>query len=331
MKKENHPIVTHEQIAEAAEIIRVGGLVAFPTETVYGLGANALNAEAVAGIFAAKQRPSFDPLIVHIHHLDSLSAVCSHIDLRVNQLAAAFWPGPLTIVLPKSQLIPDLVTSGLPDVAVRMPNHPVALRLIEAAGCPIAAPSANKFGKLSPTKAEHVRKQLPEISCVLNGGNTSVGVESTVIGLEEDGFFIYRHGAITESMLVEYLPQSLKNHVNPLQLSSPGLMKSHYSPEVKLFILGEHPIPSNTSQAALLSFKRQTGSTNFKLQLHLTENGDLKEAAVRLFDCLHQLEEADVNFVVVEPVPEVGIGIAVMDRLRKAAYRFHADDENEIL
>jgi L-threonylcarbamoyladenylate synthase len=326
---EKYPIVTHEQIAEAAGIIRAGGLVAFPTETVYGLGANALDAEAVAGIFAAKQRPSFDPLIVHIHHLDGLTTICRHIDLRVNKLAAAFWPGPLTIVLPKSKLIPDLVTSGLPDVAVRMPNHPVALGLIEAAGCPIAAPSANKFGKLSPTKAAHVRKQLPEIKCVLDGGNTIVGVESTVIGLEDDGFFIFRHGAITESMLLEYLPQSAKKQVNPLQLSSPGLMKSHYSPEIKMYILGEHPIPNDSSKAALLSFKRQADTTKYKLNLHLTENGDLREAAVRLFDCLHQLEDTDLDFIVVEPVPEVGIGIAVMDRLRKAAYRFHSNDENE--
>lgn len=326
---EKYPIVTHEQIAEAAGIIRAGGLVAFPTETVYGLGANALDAEAVAGIFAAKQRPSFDPLIVHIHHLVGLTTICRHIDLRVNKLADAFWPGPLTIVLPKSKLIPDLVTSGLPDVAVRMPNHPVALGLIEAAGCPIAAPSANKFGKLSPTKAAHVRKQLPEIKCVLDGGNTIVGVESTVIGLEDDGFFIFRHGAITESMLLEYLPQSAKKQVNPLQLSSPGLMKSHYSPEIKMYILGEHPIPNDSSKAALLSFKRQADTTKYKLNLHLTENGDLREAAVRLFDCLHQLEDTDLDFIVVEPVPEVGIGIAVMDRLRKAAYRFHSNDENE--
>lgn len=330
MSKENHPIVTDNQIAEAATIIRAGGLVAFPTETVYGLGANALDAEAVAGIFAAKERPSFDPLIVHIHHLDWLKTICSSNDHRVNKLAAAFWPGPLTIVLPKSELIPDLVTSGLPNVAVRMPNHPVALRLIEAAGCPIAAPSANKFGKLSPTSAEHVKKQLPEIECVLDGGKTSVGVESTVIGLEPDGFFIFRHGAVTESMLLEIMPQSSKKPEHPAQAASPGLMKSHYSPEVKMYIIGEHTVPDDTSKAALLSFKKQQPSKLYQSTLWLTENGDLKEAAVRLFERLHQLEESDIEFVVVEPVPETGIGIAVMDRLRKAAFRFHTSDEIDV-
>ncbi len=163
-------MVSQKQIQSAAQIIKSGGLVAFPTETVYGLGANALNSNAVARIFIEKERPSFDPLIVHISSIKEIARLTKHHDTRVDLLANMFWPGPLTIVLPKSNLVPDIVTSGLQTVGIRVPNNKIALDLIKASGCPIAAPSANKFGRISPTTAAHVRKQLPSIEFILDGG-----------------------------------------------------------------------------------------------------------------------------------------------------------------
>ena len=173
---------TEANLIRAAEVIRQGGLVAFPTETVYGLGANALNAEAVARIFEAKQRPSFDPLIVHVEGRAMLSRVVREIPAQAEPLMARFWPGPLTLVLPKSDFVPGIVTSGLPTVAVRMPDHPIALELISRAGVPIAAPSANPFGYLSPTRAEHVERMLGDkVDLILDGGPTAFGVESTIL------------------------------------------------------------------------------------------------------------------------------------------------------
>jgi L-threonylcarbamoyladenylate synthase len=314
-------MVNKQEIKHAAEIIKIGGLVAFPTETVYGLGANALDPNAVAKIFETKERPSFDPLIVHIASLDSLRILTENPDERVYKLADKFWPGPLTIVLPKSKIVPDIITSGLNTVGIRMPNNSIALDLINYAGCPIAAPSANKFGRISPTKAEHVRKQLPGIDYILDGGSTTVGIESTVITIHSDGFVILRQGIITKEELEEVLPQSEQSAFNNEIISSPGNIKSHYSPIKPLYILGENPKQLNTKNAAFLSFGAKP-SSEFKLVEYLSESGNLHEAAVNLFEKLHLLEDSNIEFIIAEPVPETGIGIAIMDRLRKAAYKY---------
>lgn len=311
-----------ESISRAANHIRDGRLVAFPTETVYGLGANALDPKAVAGIFAMKQRPSFDPLIVHICRLDQLWELVTSRDERIIRLARHFWPGPLTLVLPKSQLVPDIVTSGLPDVAIRMPANDTALQLIEAAGVPLAAPSANRFGRLSPTRAQHVEKQLPDLEIILDGGSCSIGLESSVVRLEPDGFRILRHGAVTSPMLTEIIPPSKLTTSLTLSDASPGLMLSHYSPETKLYILGQHPIPNDTSKAAYVGLTPSEIKGYHSVRF-LSENGNLEEAAGNLFFFLHELEDKGLDFIVVEAVPETGLGIAIMDRLRKAAYRFH--------
>lgn len=315
-------MTVNEQIAKAAAIIRKGGIVAFPTETVYGLGANALDPLAVAKIFAKKERPSFDPLIVHICNTNEISRLSSVNDERVLALAQQFWPGPLTIVVPKSDIVPDIVSSGLPTVGLRMPNNIIALQLIETAGCPIAAPSANKFGKLSPTCAEHVKKQLPDLEYILDGGCTNIGVESTVITLNDDGFFILRHGAITQSDLEEILPQSKKTYTDTVKPASPGLMNSHYSPEKPIYILGVHTIVKDIENAGLISFSGKN-THGYKMVEVLSASADLNEAATHFFSAMHRLEEADIEFIVAESVPETGIGIAIMDRLRKASYRFH--------
>jgi len=323
-------MVTFEDIKKAAEIIREGGLVAFPTETVYGLGANALNPVAVAKIFAEKERPTFDPLIVHIASADGILPLTKNIDSRVSELADRFWPGPLTIVLPKSDLVPDIVTSGLPTVGIRVPDNPIALDLIRLSGCPISAPSANKFGRISPTTALHVKKQLPGVDCILDGGAAKVGIESTVITLNKDGFVILRQGFITASDLKSVLPQSTEPPSSEHQLSSPGLLKSHYSPEKPIFIDGfrikdqeQFFKNSGIKSGAFLSFSGKSPQ-GYKVTEYLSSDGDLKEAAVNLFGALHRLEDdPEIDYIVAEPVPETGIGIAIMDKLKKASYRYN--------
>jgi len=307
-------------IDRAASIIANGGVVAFPTETVYGLGANALNPNAVAKVFVLKERPSFDPLIVHIASTESINLLSSSNDPRVFQLAERFWPGPLTIVVPKSTIVPGIVTSDLDTVGIRMPNHSIALELIKKSGCVIAAPSANKFGRVSPTRAEHVLKQLPNVDYILDGGKTEVGIESTVITLDEEGFIILRHGAITHSHLAQVLKPSGAH--KPLKgLASPGLLKSHYSPNKPLFIAGETSKPVDPSKAGYIAFGKKPDGI-YKRVEYLSETGDLVEAAAHLFEKIHAFEDSDVEYIVADPVPEVGVGIAIMDRLRKAAYRY---------
>lgn len=308
-------------LEEAAKVIKSGGLVAFPTETVYGLGANALNPDAVAQIFIEKERPSFDPLIVHVADIEDIKPLVLEFDSRIESLAKEFWPGPLTIVFPKSDIVPDLVTSGMKTVAIRIPNNKIALNLIKLSKCPIAAPSANKFGMLSPTNASHVRKQLPNIKHVLDGGETTIGIESTVIAINKEGFQILRPGLITKSEIEKFIPYHEFDFEKLPDQASPGMMKSHYSPTKPLFISSDYPENIDISNAARLSF---TGinSNGYKIIEHLSHSQDLKEAAVNLFKILHKLEDSDINCIVAEPIEEIGIGIAIMDRLKKAAYRY---------
>lgn len=309
-------------ISYAAQLIREGKVVAFPTETVYGLGANALNALAVARIFELKERPSFDPLIVHIADLDELRRLTTANDPRIDILAENFWPGPLTLILPKSSAIPDIVTSGLETVGIRMPANPIARELIRRAECPVAAPSANKFGQLSPTLARHVAKQLPDADCILDGGPSEVGIESTIISLNEQGFEILRHGSITREEIEKYIPYHALPDKERTNIVSPGMLKSHYSPQKPLYIQGDAAnIPTNRSESGLLSFRGEDISGYREVEV-LSPTGDLKACAVNLFAAIHRLEESNVRFIVAESVPETGIGIAVMDKLRKAAYRY---------
>lgn len=362
---------TPQDIEYAAQLIREGKVVAFPTETVYGLGANALNAMAVARIYELKERPSFDPLIVHIASLEQLHSLTNVDDRRVKLLADRFWPGPLTIILPKSEQIPDIVTSGLQTVGIRMPDNPIALELIRRSGCPIAAPSANKFGQLSPTLARHVAKQLPEVDFILDGGPAKVGIESTIISLNKHGFEILRHGLITREEIEQVVPYYALPDEEKTNIVSPGMLKSHYSPGKPIYILDEEipspqsgnqltnsgnqltqsgsqlpnpdnqltqsgsqlPIPiqseatsdnrftSDRSRIGLLSYKGNDTEGYGHVEI-LSPDGNLRSCAVRLFAAIHRLEEADVDFILAQPVPEQGVGLAVMDKLRKAAYRY---------
>lgn len=309
-------------ISHAARLIREGKVVAFPTETVYGLGANALNAMAVARIFELKERPSFDPLIVHIADRSELERLTTSNDPRIDLLADAFWPGPLTIILPKSDLIPDIVTSGLETVGIRMPANEIARALISEAGCPIAAPSANKFGQLSPTLAEHVAKQLPDVDYILDGGQADVGIESTIISLNDKGFEILRHGIITLEEIERIIPFYALPEQEKTNIVSPGMLKSHYSPGKPLYILEKGiTAPANRHRVGILSFSGNDTDGYAHIEV-LSSEGDLKTCAVNLFAAIHRLEDADIDSIVAQPVPETGIGIAVMDKLRKAAYRY---------
>jgi L-threonylcarbamoyladenylate synthase len=229
---------TSENIHYAAELIKTGELVAFPTETVYGLGADGLNPIAVAKIFEAKNRPSFNPLILHVSTIDQLDNICIIDDDRIQNLITEFWPGPLTLVIPKKEIVPEIVTAGNKTVAVRMPNHPVALSLINKAKTPIAAPSANKFGMLSPTSAKHVEKQLKDrIKLILNGGESNIGLESTIIEINEKEINLLRPGGLPlekiEEVIGEIKQKSSFNHVP----NSPGQLPFHYSTNVPFRLL----------------------------------------------------------------------------------------------
>ena len=316
-------------VAFAADLLRKGKLVVFPTETVYGLGANAFDAYAVARVFSVKKRPTFDPLIVHISAFGQIEQLFqSPVDEQVYTLAKAFWPGPLTIVHTKKPEVPDLVTSGLPTVAVRMPSHPVAAELIRLAGVPVAAPSANLFGCLSPTSANHVKKQLDEPDYLLDGGQTIFGIESTVVSVEPGGVRILRHGAVSEESLaaVVTILTEIKEETSG-QLPSPGMLKSHYSPRKPLYIIKESNFGKiNAESGVIIKSAKTKKKFNGIKTISLSENGNLNEIAVNLFAALHSMEDdSEIKQIFIEPVPETGIGKAIMDRLRKASYSYDVE------
>ncbi|OCW92328.1 threonylcarbamoyl-AMP synthase [Macellibacteroides sp. HH-ZS] len=314
----------NNSISQAAQIIKDGGLVAFPTETVYGLGANALNPFAVAKIFELKERPSFDPLIVHIASFEDLHILSTGICENVMRLAKHFWPGPLTIVLPKSSIVPDIVTSGLDTVGIRMPNNSIALELIKQSNCPIAAPSANKFGQLSPVNAHHVKKQLPNVDYVLDGGNTSVGIESTIVSIEGDICRLLRPGFITLEDIENALPDIfIFNSTRPEKLVSPGLLKSHYSPKKPLYILNE-PLRYFPEFSGLILHRNNNADYTATKVIYTSQTCNKIEISANLFASLHTMEEDEsVKSIYIEPVEEKGLGIAIMDRVKKAAYQYN--------
>lgn len=304
---------TTDGLARAAALLRGGALVAFPTETVYGLGGDATNDRAVAAIFAAKGRPSFNPLIVHVPDLAAARAVAVF-DARAEAVAAAFWPGPLTLVLPlrAEAGISPLVTAGLPTVAVRVPAHPVAQGLLRAFGGPLAAPSANPSGKVSPTRADHVLAGLAgRIAAVVDGGACAVGVESTILGLDGPPALL-RPGGVTVEALEQALGAPLAAGGSETRPNAPGQLASHYAPGASVRLEVTQP----QADEVWVGFGPCPGAA-----LSLSETGDPVEAAARLF---HILREADAiagagGRIAFAPVPETGLGRAINDRLRRAA------------
>ena len=317
------PASAPESIRLAAEIIRGGGLVAFPTETVYGLGANALDPDAVAKIFEAKQRPSFDPLIVHIAERISLDLLVQEMGPADHRLMNAFWPGPLTLILPKRATVPDLVTAGLSTVAIRMPAHSVAQALIREAGVPIAAPSANLFGYVSPTCAQHVLAGLGDrVDLILDGGPCPLGVESTIVSTIGARAELLRPGSVTLAEIREVLGLAVQV-ASRQPLVAPGQLPRHYATRTPLTILPAHrvrPVVEEHARVGLLALSAPRHiDDRFCAVEVLSSSGDLREAARNLFAALRRLDALSLDCLYAEPCDEEGLGLAIMDRLRRCA------------
>lgn len=311
-----------KDIEKAAQLLKDGKLVAIPTETVYGLAANALNNEAVLNIFEAKNRPFFDPLILHLAGINKIKEYADLSDERLLKLAKTFWPGPLTLLLPKFKVVPDIVTSGLANVAVRIPNHPLTLSLLQLIDFPLAAPSANPFGYISPTSPEHVNKQLGnKVDYIVDGGKCDVGIESTIVGVEEGEICVYRLGGLEMEEI-----EKVVGKVNlKLNLSSnpkaPGQLKNHYAPRKKLLLGNLNKLIEENSalkKAAIVFGNCPPNKQNLNY-FTLSESKNLKEAALNLFSILRELDESDCELIITEPLPEEGLGKAINDRLKRAS------------
>jgi L-threonylcarbamoyladenylate synthase len=314
-------------IQAAADLLRKSEVAAIPTETVYGLAANAYNEAAVLKIFQAKERPAFDPLIVHVHSLEQVMEVVSFLDLdrgdiraEAEALMEKFWPGPLTLVLPKTDRVPDLVTSGLNTVAVRMPAHPMALELLRSLEFPLAAPSANPFGYVSPTTAQHVADQLGgRIPYILDGGPCTVGVESTIIGWESDTgqWVLYRPGG-TPLAEIEAVIGSVGLAKKSVLPASPGTLESHYAPRKPVYIGDVKSLLKQYAgqRVAVIAFTEDHDAWRTEV---LSPDGDIAEAARHLFAALRSLDASDADVILAEIFPQEGLGAAINDRLRRAS------------
>ncbi len=313
-----------ENIELAASIIKKGGLVAFPTETVYGLGADGFNPIAVAKIFEAKNRPAFNPLILHVAEKEDIQKVTTCRDEKVFDLIEKFMPGPLTLILPKTEGVPEIVTAGKSSVGVRMPANAVAREFISTCGVPVAAPSANKFGMLSPTSAKHVEKQLGDkVNLILDGGESDVGVESTIIEYFEGKFFVLRYGGLPVEEIESTLGEKLIFKQNEISPNSPGQLKSHYAPRIPIYFFDEAQRENvNPEKTGLLLFKENPDYRNFASVKVLSPSGDLREASANLFKYLHEFENESVELILAEKIPQTGLGKAIMDRLQKAVNHY---------
>jgi L-threonylcarbamoyladenylate synthase len=309
-------------VERAVELLDAGEPVALPTETVYGLAGDATRADAAVKIFEAKERPRFDPLIVHLPNESWLERVARTDSPLVGKLVERFWPGPLTLVLPRREIIPNIVTAGLDTVAVRMSAHPVFRAVIARFGKPLAAPSANRFGRISPTTAQHVCSELDgRIALIVDGGATPHGIESTIVAPAGDRLRILRAGPVTAEMLAGFGAVELGPAGNSVE--APGQFQSHYAPRTPLRLVprAAFGVQDSTIKVGLLAFTPIAAADRFVATEVLSPTGDLREAAATLFAKMRRLDEAGLELIVAEPVPEHGLGVAIMERLRKAAAR----------
>ena len=315
-------ILSADATTEAVDALSAGGPIALPTETVYGLAADALRVDAVLKIFEAKERPRFDPLIVHVPDrgwFERLTAIPAASRELVDTLISNFWPGPLTLVLPRQLAVPDIVTAGLETVAIRMSAHPVFDRIIQAFGRPLAAPSANRFGRISPTTAHHVLAELEgRIPLIIDGGATTHGLESTIVAVRDGGIEILRSGPITAEQLAPFGEVRLtRARERP---EAPGQLPSHYAPRTRLILTADFAsfiLPAGARAGGLTL--RQSDAEGFVELRTLSATGDLREAAANLFRHLRELDHAGLDLIVAEEISEVGLGAAIMDRLRRAS------------
>jgi L-threonylcarbamoyladenylate synthase len=307
-----------QAIERAVCLLRSGEIVAFPTETVYGLGADAFDPVAVAKIFELKKRPRFDPLIVHIPEKEWVTGIACEVPAQARLLMDRFWPGPLTIILRKREIVPDIVTAGLPTVAVRMPDHPVALDLIGRLGRPLAAPSANPFGYMSTTTAGDVASLFEDgLRLVLDGGASSFGIESTIVSIRQGRVCLHRHGSISVEELTDLVGEVFEKGPDNDVCEAPGDLPYHYAPHTRLRIIGG-PGEIEVPNSAFLSFRKPLAPVKSRYVTVLSESGDLREAAARFFSCLIRLDREGTDLIYAEKIPETGLGKAIMERLKKA-------------
>lgn len=314
--------IISQDIEQAVALLTAGELVAIPTETVYGLAGNIFDPSAIRKIFEMKQRPLFNPLIVHIHAFEQLDEFVERIPEKARLLAAAFWPGPLTLILPKKPLIPDLITAGKPTVAVRMPNHPVMLDLLRKLPFPLAAPSANPSGGISPTKAEHVANYFSDtLKMVLDGGDCTKGIESTIIGFDGERPVLYRLGSLSMEAIMDVvgdLPLRNKKEQAP---DAPGMLSRHYAPNTRTYLVDDVAAfisGKEDQKIGVLVFQKSLNQTGLSAEIVLSPKGNLAEATAKLYASLHQLDALDLDLIVAERFPNQGLGKSINDRLERA-------------
>jgi len=341
-------IVSAHECAKAIRLLRDGEVVALPTETVYGLAADALNPDAVAKIFKAKERPRFDPLIVHLPNQEALDEIALIKSQLAHKLMEKFWPGPLTIIFPKHEIVPDIVTAGLQTVAVRMSAHRVFREVVRRLNRPLAAPSANRFGRISPTTAQHVFDELSgRIPLIVDGGATEHGIESTIVQITNGVIEVLRRGPITNEMLRPFA--EVREQTSSAPVSAPGQLPTHYAPRTKLIVVddlknfsppagkrigalcfpsvaavaGRGPVSYQSSKPkprpATAATSAPAKFIGFTVIRYLSERSDLREAAANFFGMLRELDAQDLDLIVAERVPEEGIGAAINDRLERAS------------
>jgi L-threonylcarbamoyladenylate synthase len=309
-------------IDKAIEVLNLDKVIGLPTETVYGLAGNAFSEVAVQKIFQLKKRPLFNPLIVHIKSIEQLNEVATNIPVAAIQLADAFWPGPLTLVLEKQSKVPALVTGNKETVAVRIPHHPVALELLHKLSFPLAAPSANPFGSISPTTAEHVFSYFKEsLEVILDGGDCERGIESTIIGFENNQPVLYRHGSIALEEIEEVIGEVYVYDSNSKKIMAPGMLKKHYAPKTTTILTDniENSIQHYANRkVGLLLFRTPLSNQENRVVEVLSETGNLKEAARNLYAALHRLDDLKLDIIIAEKLPQEGLGKSINDRLQRA-------------
>ena len=314
--------IISKDISKAVALLNQEKLVAIPTETVYGLAGNIFSEKAIDSIFKTKQRPLFNPLIVHIPSIDYLESIVARIPEKAKLLAEVFWPGPITLVLKKKEVIPDVITAGKDTVAVRIPNHPMTLELLKQLDFPLAAPSANPFNRISPTSAEHVESYFKnDIKMVLDGGTCTSGIESTIIGFENDEPIIYPLGS-TSIEDIENIVGSveIKNKKNSVP-NAPGMLARHYAPNTKTILVTDISDAIKQFQGkniGILAFENEIKNKAIKFQIVLSKTGNVSEAATNLYSALHQLDEQDLDIIIAERLPNHDIGKSINDRLQRA-------------